>query len=206
MPSTFKQKDEEQARALRRLLATAHKRLREAGVTVELIAAFGAVDREGNLTTPAITDRERQVPGQCKITKLVHRVAGLPDVLILVDGDKWEEWTEEEQIAVVDHQLTHIEIVLDGIKPALDSHGRPKLKNRPHDHSHGWFDEVAERNGEHSQEVQQARRVVEECEQLYFAGMGVSDEAEAAVKRFKDSLGKAGASVKFRVQPKRPDA
>jgi hypothetical protein len=52
--------------------------------------------------------------------------------------------------------------------PAFDALDRPKLAMRKHDHQFGWFDEVAQRHGEASPEVRQARVLMEKSGQLYF--------------------------------------
>jgi hypothetical protein len=52
--------------------------------------------------------------------------------------------------------------------PVFDAVGRPKLLMRKHDHQFGWFDEVAQRHGEASPEVRQARVLMESSGQLYF--------------------------------------
>lgn len=189
MPSTYTLPEDDMVQILRGLLDFHHRRLRDAGVTICLLVAYGAVDKNGDLQAPAITDRGYEALGLCKIMKLIDRVAGMADTRILVDGDRWETMTPEEQEALVDHELTHIEIVMDGAEPAKDGHDRPKLVIRRHDQHFGWFDEVAHRHGPSSQEVQQARKLADEVGQLYFDGMGL-----------------APPPTKRRKRPARPDA
>jgi len=82
-------------------------------------------------------------------------------VEILIDGDWWEAAPEKEQLAVLDHEFTHIAVSSDD-----DDLGRPKIELRYHDYEFGWFRSVAERHGKASQECQQMAAIVEESGQF----------------------------------------
>jgi hypothetical protein len=79
--------------------------------------------------------------------------------------------SDAERLALLDHELTHVEVVYE-VRPR-------KLRTRHHDRTYGWFDEVAQKHGEASQEVQQARRfAADEAGQLYFTGKAFERRAE----------------------------
>jgi hypothetical protein len=105
-----------------------------------------------------------------RITPIRDRALGVADAVIIVDRDGWIDLTAPQRIALIDHELTHLTRVLDEKtqRPKRDAIGRPKLRIRKHDHQLGWFDEVAQRHGEASPEVRQARALVEQTQQLYF--------------------------------------
>lgn len=105
----------------------------------------------------------------CRIVPGRDRAAGLSDAQIVIDRAIWQTLTVEQQTALLDHELTHIERVLDN-DGALkyDAQDRPKCRMRKHDHQHGWFDEVASRHGMDSMEVRQARLLIDQVGQLYF--------------------------------------
>lgn len=64
-----------------------------------------------------------------------------------------------ERAALIDHELYHLELVRDKTdRLKRDYMGRPQLTIRLHDHQFGWFDAIAKRHGETSQECQQAQR------------------------------------------------
>jgi hypothetical protein len=64
-----------------------------------------------------------------------------------VDAYRWPELDELTQVAVLDHELTHLELVTDDEGTVkYDDYGRPKLRMRLHDICHGWFSEVAKRH------------------------------------------------------------
>jgi hypothetical protein len=97
-------------------------------------------------------------------------VAGLADAEITLDADRWKELGRGKRIGLIDHELTHIELVYDDDGLALDDNERPKLKLRKHDYEFGWFNEVVERHGNDSLEREQAARLLYNAGQLYFPG------------------------------------
>lgn len=104
----------------------------------------------------------------CRIVPTRDRAAGLTDVLIIVDTAIWQGFDAKRKAALIDHELYHIEpVVKDGVQK-FDVQDRPKVKIRKHDYQFGWFDEIANRHGEASGEVSQAKLLVEMSGQLYF--------------------------------------
>ena len=97
------------------------------------------------------------------------RAAGMCDAQIILDQSSYRHMTDKQRDALLDHELHHFEIAQDKSgAPRMDTNERPKLKIRKHDHQFGWFDAIADRHGENSVEVKQARQLVEETGQLYF--------------------------------------
>lgn len=102
------------------------------------------------------------------VTRIVparDRAAGLPDAQIIVDLCTYQSLNARQKIALLDHELYHLERKID---PRFDEQGRPALQIRKHDWQLGWFDEVAKRHGDASIEVMQARRLLDQSGQLYF--------------------------------------
>lgn len=93
------------------------------------------------------------VLGRVKIVPLLERVAGLPDVLILIDSREWENLSEPSQLALMDHLLCRLELVTHEVADGSllierDDAGRPKLRKRPADwHGSDGFRDVVERHG-----------------------------------------------------------
>ncbi len=92
-----------------------------------------------------------------KIIGPKDRAMGRADAEISLDFKRWEELSDEQRLALLDHELSHLELT-----GKTDDHGRPKLKMRLHDVQAGWFVGVAERHGAASQEVQQAQEIARE--------------------------------------------
>jgi hypothetical protein len=105
-----------------------------------------------------------------RITPVRDRAAGAPDAVIVVDRASWLELNAGPRAALIDHELTHLERVLDkkSRQRLVDAIGRPKLRMRKHDRQFGWFDIVAERHGDQSIEVIQAKELVKGARQFYF--------------------------------------
>jgi hypothetical protein len=97
------------------------------------------------------------------------RHMGLGDCRIEIDEDIYEGMNDAERDALLDHELYHLELVLDkNRKPKPDGAGRPKLALKLHDRQFGWFDAIARRHGAASTEVQQAKQLIHETGQMYF--------------------------------------
>ncbi|NJK32715.1 MAG: hypothetical protein HC927_10055 [Deltaproteobacteria bacterium] len=182
---TFQQAGDEVLEVLAELLDTHQRRLADAEVKVMILMAFGPVDEDGERVGPALKHQGQPALGVVRSVPLKYRIAGLGDAEVLLDGDAWEEMDEWERLALLDHELEHIDVIyeerprerdeqqLPGVddsskgRPALDSAGRPKLRMRHHDRTFGWFDTIARRHGGASQEVKQARDLVEQTGKLY---------------------------------------
>jgi hypothetical protein len=114
-----------------------------------------------------------------KIIGTKERAAGMDDALLVVDQYVYEGLTEAQRDAMIDHELYHLELVIDDKtdKPKFDSLGRHRLSVRKHDRQFGWFDEVAQRHGENSLEVIQAKSIIASTRQLYFPFYRPAQEA-----------------------------
>jgi hypothetical protein len=160
--STIYEKAPEYVVALaREVMGQYHQRLIDAEVRIDFLFGRASLDENGNTTGPALRIGGHRVDGYCRIISLRDRVKGNGDAEIAVDGDDWGDWDEDYQRALLDHELTHIELVVkNGVLLRDDAH-RPKLRCRSHDWEFGFFDEVARRHGPASYELralQQMRR------------------------------------------------
>lgn len=105
-----------------------------------------------------------------RITPLRERALGVADAVIIIDRAVWLSMKTDQCDALIDHELHHLvrDIDEDTMRPKTDAVDRPKLLMRKHDRQFGWFDAVADRHGENSMEVRQARSLLAETSQLYF--------------------------------------
>lgn len=149
-----------------------HPDLHSIKVMVKTLFAFGPVNEAGEKTGPAIKVGGYRAAACTKVQSIKQRVLGNGDALMILDGDDWPDWTDEERRALVDHELTHLEPQIDADKVAqTDDIGRPKLKARLHDWQLGGFREVVKRHGAHSFDQQQVDRLVESHGQYLFPYM-----------------------------------
>lgn len=136
------------------------------GVTV---AALFVYDDEAS-SESVLSHQGYPAAAVIRLTPTRDRALGVADAVIVVDRAHWLTLILEQKDALIDHELTHLTRVIDEESggPVFDAVNRPKLKMRMHDRQLGWFDEVAERHGEHSAEASQARQLLESTQQLYF--------------------------------------
>lgn len=135
------------------------------GVIVTALFTFDSESSE-----PVLKHQGYPAGAVVRITPLKDRALGLSDATIVVDRAGWLTLSQRQRNALIDHELTHLERKTDKESgdPVCDVLDRPKLLMRRHDHQFGWFDEVAQRHGEASPEVRQARVLMESSGQLYF--------------------------------------
>lgn len=156
-----------------------HPELFNLEVTVDCLIAYGTRNETGFLTSPALTKNGVQCAGLVRITNLKDRVKGMADVEMLIDGDQLDDWNREELSAIIDHELTHVELNTDKEgNPRGDDIGRPQLKLRKHDYEFGFFNSVARRHGESSAECRNCRQWLEmdQTVQLYLPGFELVPE------------------------------
>lgn len=160
--------------AIEKIQAAHHDELKD--VTVSALFVF---DLESTL--PVLKHQGYPAGAVVRITPLKDRALGISDAIIVIDRAGWLALSQRQRDALVDHELTHLTRKVDKETGEMvcDALDRPVLKMKKHDHQHGWFDEVAQRHGEASPEVRQARRLMEYSGQLYF-DFEVTKQAEAA--------------------------
>lgn len=148
-----------------------HKPLLDAKVRIDYMMAYADEDENGNPTGPAIMCRGFAADGTARKIPVRDRVMGRGDCEVTVDGDWWdnEARTDQERMALLDHELHHFEVCKDEDgKVLLDSHDRPKIKLRKHDVEFGWFKIIAQRHGPASGEQQQAKSLFENSGQYFW--------------------------------------
>jgi hypothetical protein len=137
-----------------------HPELSQARVEIRPLFAL-AYSRSGE-AIPAIKVRGHAVLAKIKITSLEDRVRGLGDAKLLIDGARWERMGHNARLALLDHELEHLQVD----EEELDDAGRPKLKMKHHDWEISGFDDVMKRQGENSIELQNVALLKERFAQL----------------------------------------
>jgi hypothetical protein len=134
----------------------AHRKdLHDAGLRLAVLMASAPRDQNDEPKGPAIKVRGHAAHATIKITSLKDRVAGMADAVLILDEDEWDTFAEPRRHAIIDHELTHLHLVLLGPGvPDTDDCGRPRLKMRRHDWEVGGFTEVCERHKGEAVEAQ----------------------------------------------------
>lgn len=151
------------------LLVRHYAEVHASKLTIDFVFAYAATNDKGQPTGPAIMHQGYPALGLCRVLSLKDRAMGRADVEITIDGDQWPEMSPEQQDALLDHELHHIQLRLNKVgKLDTDDLGRPKVSIRKHDRQYGWFDAIAKRHGAASFEVQQANNLLLAAKSIYF--------------------------------------
>lgn len=139
-----------------------HTDLHEQGVTVQCVFAY-ATDKKGR---PLPGVKRNGVPGAAKvgITSLQDRARGIPDAKVTIDGFVWDRLDEQERVALIDHELEHLQ--LKGGKEPRDDLDRPKLKMKRHDWEVWGFESIVKRHGVKALDFQAAQQFRDKFGQL----------------------------------------
>lgn len=112
---------------------------------------------EGSRGEPAVKCHGYPAQAVISIIPYKQRVDKRADAEIIIDEANWVDLTEPQQRALLDHEITHLEMQSDEsgfVK--TDDIGRPKLKLRLHDFQLGGFRTIARRYGADAPEVKLA--------------------------------------------------
>jgi hypothetical protein len=165
----YRKPTEQMVELLAKEMARHHQRLVDVDLIVDILAAHPKTDESGEPMEPALKLAGYPCLATIKIRGPKDRGEGRGDAMLTIDGYRWDELDLEEKFALLDHELTHLELDCDGKgNVKRDDYGRPKLTIRLHDHQFGWFDAVAMRHGESSIEVQQFATFRDGSGQLYW--------------------------------------
>ena len=124
-----------------------HPDLLAGGVTITF--DFAANDKG-----PAVKHHGWPCAAVAKVNSYKNRLDGLDDCSITIDGEWWSDHSEEERIALLDHELHHFQPQKTKTgKWKLDNANRPKVKIREHDFEIGGFHVIAKRHGRSAVEV-----------------------------------------------------
>jgi len=122
-------------------------------------------------------------------TSLIERVAGMADLVILIDKPRWELLDAIGRQALIDHELTH-----PGVKRekktqdvCFDAADRPLFLMDPHDYEIGVFKSIISRYGMAAVDCQNIQRMVSDTAvQLHFdAIIGPCRQQAAAAESAK---------------------
>ena len=154
------------------LIKKHHSHLLTKGKPVEIEYVFAELEPDSNGDRPSgHAVKLHGVPcyATAKIIPSKQRALGSKDAEILIDKDKWEKLPPGTRRALLDHELNHFETKRDDAGfMVLDAYERPRLRIKHHDWDLGWFDSIAQRHGQFSIEVQQARKLASTAGKLYF--------------------------------------
>jgi hypothetical protein len=152
----FRKGNDHECELLSEVLEKHHPELHDAELIVDVLVAFATKNEQGEPRGPALSHGGYPATATVRINSLKQRVLGGGDALVTLDGDRCGDFSPLQQRAILDHELTHLELIVSdegGVEG--DDIGRPRLRLRKHDHQFGWFDAVVRRHGANSVEWSQ---------------------------------------------------
>ena len=166
MPKTYQSCDIDVEDLIAVVMTQHHPDLAEHKVSVQAVYVSNESELLGQ--TPAIMQRGHSCAAQIKITSLEQRSRGFADALLTIDTLGWVGMPPPMREALVDHELTHLELVLDKKTESvkIDDLGRPRLKIRHHSWELSGFSDVCERHGENALESKAISRFIADYAQL----------------------------------------
>lgn len=185
MPVTYDSVPAEVPDMVAGLIDEFHPELAEAEVSIDYLFAF-------NDRGPAVKLHGYPCQATIKVNGYKARKQGLADATIEIDGANWLGKTEDEQRALLDHEIEHLVVLRDKKTGEIkrDSLDRPRLKCRLHDYELGGFRVIAERHGQAAPEVQHAAHWQDRFGQML---MEWGEEKAPRVKRSGKAV--AGSTV-----------
>lgn len=147
-----------------------HPELASLDLAIGVTMVTPNINEKGEPTGPAITLHGAPAAACIKLVKIKDRIHNGLDAAIDIDKERWENYSDGERRALLDHELTHLVIVRDG-DGVMKTHDdmRPKLAMRPDDFTLTGFHEVIERHGTDAIEFQSIKTVSKRWEQQLFA-------------------------------------
>lgn len=141
-----------------------HSALDSAGVTIHL--RYVTNHDKDDEPIPALKHHGYPAVAVIKINSLEARQQGLADCTITIDEYSWQAKSDAEKLAILDHELAHLELKFDTSEQGTgalirDDLGRPKMKIRLHDFEFGGFHHIAERHGPQAAEQQAIANLAE---------------------------------------------
>lgn len=175
MPTTYEKCEQDsEAVQLMNTVLTRHECYQtalNARVKFDVLFACAPRDDEGRLIQGAcaMKDKGHRILGKARIITLKDRAAGRADGEICLDKEWWDDASDEQREALLDHELFHFIVRTNKAGAVIrDDLSRPVLKLRHHDVQVGWFSVVAKRNGMHSQEQIHAKWIMDEFGQAFW--------------------------------------
>lgn len=163
-----------------RLLEQYHSEIAQAQVQIGLIFVSD-FDKDEN-PIPAIKLHGAFAAGCISLINGVNAVFNPNQCQIQIDKLYWDNASEEVRLALVDHELEHLELVKDknGIT-VTDDRNRAKIKLKPDDFVLTGFMSVVRRHGPHAVEAQSVTNVYTQMHPVLL-------EFQTAAARLKETV------------------
>lgn len=188
---TYAMCGETEYKLIRSVIEKHHPTLNEGHVSFSLMFVYAAKDEDNVPKGAAITERGKPADYTVKVTPVEMRVRGMADVMVSIDGDRWDDKSEDEQTAIFDRlcESMFVEIGKDEARTVKsDAADRPVISRREPDLVVVGYSAVMKRNGRFSPEQEVIAEFTSAMKQADLPLPGV--DASAAPKALKLEAGK----------------
>lgn len=114
---------------------------------VNVLCVFAKAEDKKGFPLPAVKLHGRSCYATIRAVSDADRAAGMPDAVMTIDHFLWETLSPERQVALLDHELTHIEL------SGGESSAGVSLAMRKHDWELSGFFDVVKRHGKDAIEL-----------------------------------------------------
>ena len=169
MGKVYEKADDNVMAVMRDALSRYHPELHALGPRVGITMITPNKDVENHPTAPTVAINGQSCAATIRKVEPKERVQNNLDLEIKVDSYHWEKLSPAERLALMDHELTHVEIVRgsDG-QPKQHDDTRPKLRLRPDEIYFTGFASVIERHGSAALEYQSLKNINDKWGQQFF--------------------------------------
>lgn len=152
------------------LISKVHDHLTNARIVLAWNLSWGA-DVDGKV-----------ILGKAKKCSDLDRELAEFDFVIMINRDFWDEANVAQRRALMDHELSHCAVTMDGDDPKVDEKGRTVWRMRKHDIEE--FSGVVLRNGIYKQDLEVFYAALKNGKQ----GRIFGDPVASAAQAFRDSI------------------
>lgn len=181
MPKVFIKADGDTEAMLGECMRKYHQDLADNEVRVLVLMVRPAINKDGDVTSPSVSFAGAAAAAKCSLVNARDRAVMPYDARIEIDEDQWDDLTSPQQMALLDHELTHLEITRDSDgKVAQTDDLRPKLSLRNDDWIITGFKEVVDRHGDDALECQSFKRLWDKHGQSLFPWAAEANRSKRA--------------------------
>lgn len=181
MPKCYQKAHKSVMQIVQKVMEEHHKELLDEKVQVAVLLVWGPRDKDGLITGPGVSAHGHAALAKIKVSSESDRLLSGADAVMHIDGDCWEKMKARTKRALLDHELTHLELLVtaDGTtKRREDSSAR--LGAKLDDWMLTGFYAIAKRYEKDAPEVMGLANLHAQCQMVFDFAKKAASDAEAA--------------------------
>jgi hypothetical protein len=165
-----------------------HAKLFEEEVKVALVMVDLPRDDQGIPTGPALSRNGLAITAQSRLLNERDRLVSGRDLIIEVDALHWGDIDDPQRLAILDHELTHVQIRKKKEAFVRRADGSVRLGLIPDDYAMTGFVICAKRHGRNSAEVRGLAALRAGAQLLFDFAMEMGEQVGSAAQEIIDAL------------------